>query len=229
MTEIIADNFPSEDYVFNENPIIPQTPWHLPTVYTPNRPAYHRQFGIDLYEVELRIQRFVDYANTRDWDNLDPNYEGEFANIILNPDYADVLDEEFDDEFLLTVGVITEDEYNARLEAENELLNETNDGFDMTEHLYTVGYFTLEQYMERREDEKAAKSNSITEYELTEAEVANEWECAICIEKGSEAAAWHPNNCHIFHRACLNLSLAKNPRCPLCRGHGKLVRNHKTL
>ena len=160
MTEIIADNFPSEDYVFNENPIIPQTPWHLPTVYTPDRPIYHRQFGIggrditvrpttsngvDLHEVELRIQRFVDYANTRDWDNLDPTYEGEFANIILNPDFADVLDEEFDDEFLLTVGVITEEEYEARLEAEDELLNETNDGFDMTEHLYTVGYFTSEQ------------------------------------------------------------------------------------
>ena len=32
----------------------------------------------------------------------------------------------------------------------------------------------------------------------------SKWECALCQQKNKEELVWHPNNCHIFHRQCLN-------------------------
>src|SRR5271156_1619654 len=99
------------------------------------------------------------------------------------------------------------------------------------EFMKTLGLITDLEYMLINIARQKIETTPITvEYELETAEAKEEFECAVCLEKGIEDVAWHPNKCHIFHRACLNQSLAKNPGYPLCRGHGgKLVRKYRTL
>jgi Ring finger domain len=43
-----------------------------------------------------------------------------------------------------------------------------------------------------------------------------EWMCVICREADGDIV-YHPNNCHTFHRDCLNIAMLEDIRCPLCR------------
>ena len=52
---------------------------------------------------------------------------------------------------------------------------------------------------------------------LTSATVDSSWRCAICQDIEGDIVL-HPNNCHAFHRACINESLRNNIQCPLCSG-----------
>ena len=55
------------------------------------------------------------------------------------------------------------------------------------------------------------------DFSLTTAAVEQAWQCVICQENGGDVVV-HPNNCHTYHRHCLNEALHVDIRCPLCRG-----------
>jgi Ring finger domain len=58
------------------------------------------------------------------------------------------------------------------------------------------------------------------EYVLAVADMKPDWECSVCLEdEVNEGVVWHPSNCHIFHRKCLQKAMELNVTCPLCRSH----------
>src|SRR5271154_6640089 len=51
---------------------------------------------------------------------------------------------------------------------------------------------------------------------LVAATIEPAWQCVICKEDGG-IAVMHPNNCHAYHKHCLNQALHNDIRCSLCR------------
>ena len=64
-----------------------------------------------------------------------------------------------------------------------------------------------------------ANNENLTEYTFLLASTITmdpEWICVICRDADGDIVS-HPNNCHIFHRDCLNTAMMEDIRCPLCR------------
>ena len=91
----------------------------------------------------------------------------------------------------------------------------------MTEGMVLVGGRARMVLLIRADDAKLAY-----DFVLASTTAEADWACAICQDGGGDTV-YHPNNCHVFHRECLNQALHADIRCSLCRAVAPQPHNMK--